>query len=191
MNQFRNSMEQLSVAEGKLGNVMTRLLGVDIFNKKLEMDEERWSRNQLSRCPLCPSGLSLRDLATRRISLKKSPKRRKMTSTAAPRRRRWRTVMPFPPQSPFPPGAHTGIPEAPVEPDSWCQESKQARREEALGFLNRPRRPINEPDIIWYPLASMTRCQNCQVSKNILSPCCPVSCHCQGHGLFGAIHAIL
>ena len=43
MDQFRNSMEQLSVAEGKLGNVMTRLLGVDIFNKKLEMDEERWS----------------------------------------------------------------------------------------------------------------------------------------------------
>ena len=41
-------MEQLSVAEGKLGNVMTRLLGVDIFNKKLEMDEERWSRNQFS-----------------------------------------------------------------------------------------------------------------------------------------------
>ena len=40
-NKFRNSMEQLSVAEGKLGNVMTRLLGVDIFNKKLEMDEER------------------------------------------------------------------------------------------------------------------------------------------------------
>ena len=35
-------MEQLSVAEGKLGSVMTRLLGVDIFNKKLEMDEERW-----------------------------------------------------------------------------------------------------------------------------------------------------
>ena len=88
LNEFRNSMEQLSVAEGKLGNVMTRLLGVDIFNKKLEMDEERWSRNQLSRCPLSPPGLSLRDLATRRISLKKSPKRRKMTSTAAPRRRR-------------------------------------------------------------------------------------------------------
>ena len=43
MDQFRNSMKQLSVAEGKLGNVMTRLLGVDIFNKKLEMDEERWS----------------------------------------------------------------------------------------------------------------------------------------------------
>ena len=40
-NECRNSMEQLSVAEGKLGNVMTRLLGVDIFNKKLEMDEER------------------------------------------------------------------------------------------------------------------------------------------------------
>ena len=40
-------MEQLSVAEGKLGNVMTRLLGVDIFNKKLEMDEERWRRNPL------------------------------------------------------------------------------------------------------------------------------------------------
>ena len=40
-NESRNSMEQLSVAEGKLGNVMTRLLGVDIFNKKLEMDEER------------------------------------------------------------------------------------------------------------------------------------------------------
>ena len=35
-------MEQLSVAEGKLGSVMTRLLGVDIFNKKLEMDEERF-----------------------------------------------------------------------------------------------------------------------------------------------------
>ena len=39
---FRNSMEQLSVAEGRLGLVMTRLLGVDIFNKKLEMDEERF-----------------------------------------------------------------------------------------------------------------------------------------------------
>ena len=38
-------MEQLSVAEGKLGNVMTRLLGVDIFNKKLEMDEERCEAN--------------------------------------------------------------------------------------------------------------------------------------------------
>ena len=89
LNEFRNSMEQLSVAEGKLGNVMTRLLGVDIFNKKLEMDEERWSRNQFSgNYPRFPSGLSLRDLATRRISLKKSPKRRKMTSTAAPRRRR-------------------------------------------------------------------------------------------------------
>ena len=35
-------MEQLSVAEGRLGLVMTRLLGVDIFNKKLEMDEERF-----------------------------------------------------------------------------------------------------------------------------------------------------
>ena len=41
INGCRNSMEQLSVAEGKLGNVMNRLLGVDIFNKKLEMDEER------------------------------------------------------------------------------------------------------------------------------------------------------
>ena len=38
----RNSMEQLSVAEDKLAKVMTRLLGVDIFNKKLEMDEERF-----------------------------------------------------------------------------------------------------------------------------------------------------
>ena len=38
----RNSMEQLSVAEDKLAAVMTRLLGVDIFNKKLEMDEERF-----------------------------------------------------------------------------------------------------------------------------------------------------
>ena len=35
-------MEQLSVAEEKLAAVMTRLLGVDIFNKKLEMDEERF-----------------------------------------------------------------------------------------------------------------------------------------------------
>ena len=38
----RNSMEQLSVAEGKLANVMSRLLGVDVFAKKLEMDEERF-----------------------------------------------------------------------------------------------------------------------------------------------------
>ena len=38
----RNSMEQLSVAEGKLSNVMSRLLGVDVFSKKLEMDEERF-----------------------------------------------------------------------------------------------------------------------------------------------------
>ena len=38
----RNSMEQLSVAEDKLAQVMNRLLGVDIFNKKLEMDEERF-----------------------------------------------------------------------------------------------------------------------------------------------------
>ena len=35
-------MEQLSVAEGKLANVMSRLLGVDVFAKKLEMDEERF-----------------------------------------------------------------------------------------------------------------------------------------------------
>ena len=35
-------MEQRSVAEEKLAAVMTRLLGVDIFNKKLEMDEERF-----------------------------------------------------------------------------------------------------------------------------------------------------
>ena len=38
----RNSMEQLSVAEDKLAAVMIRLLGVDIFNKKMEMDEERF-----------------------------------------------------------------------------------------------------------------------------------------------------
>ena len=38
----RNSMEQLSVAEEKLARVMSRLLGVDVFAKKLEMDEERF-----------------------------------------------------------------------------------------------------------------------------------------------------
>ena len=38
----RNSMEQLSVAEEKLAKVMGRLLGVDVFTKKLEMDEERF-----------------------------------------------------------------------------------------------------------------------------------------------------
>ena len=38
----RNSMEQLSVAEDKLSKVMARLLGVDIFAKKMEMDEERF-----------------------------------------------------------------------------------------------------------------------------------------------------
>ena len=38
----RNSMEQLSVAEDKLSKVMARLLGVDVFAKKLEMDEERF-----------------------------------------------------------------------------------------------------------------------------------------------------
>ena len=96
-------------------------------------------------------------------------------------------------------GAHSGIPEAPVQPDSWCQESKQARGEETLGlifyiFLNRPRRPFHLYHIsTWYPLVSMPRpcCQSCQVSKNMLSPCCPVSCHCQGHGLFGASHATM
>ena len=35
-------MEQLSVAESKLANVMSRLFGVDVFAKKLEMDEERF-----------------------------------------------------------------------------------------------------------------------------------------------------
>ena len=35
-------MEQLSVAEDKLGKVMARLLGIDVFAKKLEMDEERF-----------------------------------------------------------------------------------------------------------------------------------------------------
>ena len=35
-------MEQLSVAEDKLSKVMARLLGVDVFAKKLEMDEERF-----------------------------------------------------------------------------------------------------------------------------------------------------
>ena len=38
----RNSMEQLSVAEDKLSKVMAKLLGVDVFAKKLEMDEERF-----------------------------------------------------------------------------------------------------------------------------------------------------
>ena len=38
----RNSMEQLSVAEEKLAKVMGRLLGVDVFAKKLEMDEDRF-----------------------------------------------------------------------------------------------------------------------------------------------------
>ena len=38
----RNSMEQLSVAEDKLSKVMARLLGVDVFAKKLEMDEDRF-----------------------------------------------------------------------------------------------------------------------------------------------------
>ena len=38
----RNSMEQLSVAEEKLSKVMNKLLGVDVFAKKLEMDEERF-----------------------------------------------------------------------------------------------------------------------------------------------------
>ena len=38
----RNSMEQLSVAEDKLSKVMARLLGVDVFAKKMEMDEERF-----------------------------------------------------------------------------------------------------------------------------------------------------
>ena len=89
LNNCRNSMEQLSVAEGKLGSVMTRLLGVDIFNKKLEMDEERWK-------PILPVqsisletlGLSLRDLDTRPTSLRRSRRRRKMTLTAVPKRRR-------------------------------------------------------------------------------------------------------
>ena len=35
-------MEQLSVAEDKLSKVMARLLGVDVFAKKMEMDEERF-----------------------------------------------------------------------------------------------------------------------------------------------------
>ena len=35
-------MEQLSVAEDKLSKVMARLLGVDVFAKKLEMDEDRF-----------------------------------------------------------------------------------------------------------------------------------------------------
>ena len=85
----RNSMEQLSVAEGKLGNVMTRLLGVDIFNKKLEMDEERWNPILLVQLiSLETLGLSLRDLDTRPTSLRRSRRRRKMTLTAVLKRRR-------------------------------------------------------------------------------------------------------
>ena len=82
-------MEQLSVAEGKLGSVMTRLLGVDIFNKKLEMDEERWKAILLVQAiSLETLGLFLRDLDTRPTSSRRSRKRRKMTLTAVLKRRR-------------------------------------------------------------------------------------------------------
>ena len=82
-------MEQLSVAEGKLGSVMTRLLGVDIFNKKLEMDEERWKAILLVQSiSLETLGLFLRDLDIRPTSLRRSRRRRKMTLTAVLKRRR-------------------------------------------------------------------------------------------------------
>ena len=82
-------MEQLSVAEGKLGSVMTRLLGVDIFNKKLEMDEERWKAILLVQSiSLETLGLFLRDLDTRPTSSRRSRRRRKMTLTAVLKRRR-------------------------------------------------------------------------------------------------------
>ena len=77
------------MAEGKLGSVMTRLLGVDIFNKKLEMDEERWKAILLVQAiSLETLGLFLRDLDTRPTSLRRSRRRRKMTLTAVLKRRR-------------------------------------------------------------------------------------------------------
>jgi hypothetical protein len=65
-------MEQLSVAEGKLGVVMNRLRGVDVFNKKLEMDEERCSVVQCSavqwRLGLFPRAWGTRRTCSRRIA---------------------------------------------------------------------------------------------------------------------------
>ena len=85
----RNSMEQLSVAEDKLSKVMARLLGVDVFAKKLEMDEERWKPILLAQSiSLETLGLFLRDLDTRPTSSRRSRKRRKMTLTAGLKRRR-------------------------------------------------------------------------------------------------------
>ena len=199
LNNCRNSMEQLSVAEGKLGSVMTRLLGVDIFNKKLEMDEERWK-------PILPVqsisletlGLSLRDLDTRPTSLRRSRRRRKMTLTAVPKRRRWqKNIITFPDL--VDKQAQLTVP--------WQIPKKQSRQ---IGqpwpfFLFRCQREVTwrgSPTWSWtrragasveagnvdrgcqWPLhMSMTCpcCQSCQVSKNSLSPCCLVSCHCQGH----------
>ena len=159
LNNCRNSMEQLSVAEGKLGSVMTRLLGVDIFNKKLEMDEERWK-------PILPVqsisletlGLSLRDLDTRPTSLRRSRRRRKMTLTAVPKRRRWqKNIITFPdlvdkqaqltvpwqipknragksanPDLSFYSGANERLPEEAVQPDPGREEQEQAWRQETL-----------------------------------------------------------
>ena len=123
-------MEQLSVAEGKLGNVMTRLLGVDIFNKKLEMDEERWSWSMLFMAidpivghiqlitfvhpnqQVCPWGTRIQDRPLWRGAREEEGRRGQRTRGGG--------------------GANPGIPEAAVQPDSWRKESKQARGKETL-----------------------------------------------------------
>ena len=158
-------MEQLSVAEGKLGSVMTRLLGVDIFNKKLEMDEERWKPILLVQLiSLETLGLSLRDLDIRPTSLRRSRRRRRMTLTAVLKRRRWQKISSLfltllinrlnwlfhdkyqrragksaNPDLSFYSGANERLPEEAVQPDPGREEQKQARRQETLiGDVSHP-----------------------------------------------------
>ena len=157
-NESRNSMEQLSVAEGKLGNVMTRLLGVDIFNKKLEMDEERWSWSMLFMAidpivghiqlitfvhpnqQVCPWGTRIQDRPLWRGAREEERWRGQRTRGGG--------------------GANPGLPEAAVQPDSWRKESKQARGKETLGLLSWLRRPM-----IYMVLISSCFhcCHNCQL----------------------------
>ena len=120
LNQFRNSMEQLSVAEGKLGSVMTRLLGVDIFNKKLEMDEERCARNHFSLKMFTPSFIRFvpEGLGYKTDLFEEEPEKKKDDVDSGPEEEEVADLHAIPPQSFFPPGAHSRIPEATVQPNS-------------------------------------------------------------------------
>ena len=99
-----------------------------------------WSYSINHFCPPKPTGLSLRDSDTRPTSLKRSPRRRKMTWTADPRRRRC-----------LPEDTWSGSP-------TWFLtqrvEASEGEGNVRVAQLTQETHDIYGPDIILFPLLS-------------------------------------